>query len=101
MNSTTEAASKRYAMIEDWPASDLVEGIVEGQFAAIAAVSAASTVIAAAAEAICKRLESGGRLVYCGAGTSGRLATLDAAERSELAGLLRRVLVDLGDQAPA
>ena len=67
-------------MIEDWPASDLVEGIVEGQFAAIAAVSAASTVIAAAAEAICKRLESGGRLVYCGAGTSGRLATLDAAE---------------------
>lgn len=80
MNSTTEAASKRYATIDNWPAADLVEGIVEGQFAAIAAVNAASSVIAAAAEAICERLEDGGRLIYLGAGTSGRLATLDAAE---------------------
>ncbi|AJY45483.1 N-acetylmuramic acid 6-phosphate etherase [Martelella endophytica] len=80
MNSTTEAASKRYATIDKWPAADLVDGIVEGQFAAIAAVSEASPIIAAAADAICERLENGGRLIYMGAGTSGRLATLDAAE---------------------
>jgi N-acetylmuramic acid 6-phosphate etherase len=36
--------------------------------------------IAAAVEAITARLAAGGRLFYCGAGTSGRLGVLDAAE---------------------
>jgi len=36
--------------------------------------------IAAAAEAIIAALESGGSLIYIGAGTSGRLGVLDAAE---------------------
>src|SRR5579862_1737911 len=36
--------------------------------------------IARAVEAIARGLERGGRLIYAGAGTSGRLATLDAAE---------------------
>jgi N-acetylmuramic acid 6-phosphate etherase len=36
--------------------------------------------IAAAAEAITEALESGGSLIYIGAGTSGRLGVLDAAE---------------------
>src|ERR1700674_3619366 len=36
--------------------------------------------IAAAVEAIAKTLERGGHLVYLGAGTSGRLGVLDAAE---------------------
>lgn len=36
--------------------------------------------IAAAVDAIAERLRKGGRLVYCGAGTSGRLGVLDAVE---------------------
>jgi N-acetylmuramic acid 6-phosphate etherase len=36
--------------------------------------------IAAAVDAIVKAIEGGGRLIYVGAGTSGRLAVLDAAE---------------------
>jgi N-acetylmuramic acid 6-phosphate etherase len=36
--------------------------------------------IAAAIDAIAQRMHKGGRLVYCGAGTSGRLGVLDAAE---------------------
>ena len=36
--------------------------------------------IAAAVEAIAARLRSGGRLIYLGAGTSGRLGALDASE---------------------
>lgn len=36
--------------------------------------------IAAAVDAIAVRMHKGGRLVYCGAGTSGRLGVLDAAE---------------------
>ena len=45
-----------------------------------AAVAAASTEIAGAIDAIAARMRAGGRLVYVGAGSSGLLAALDAAE---------------------
>ena len=44
------------------------------------AVAAAGDKLAAAIEGIVQRLAAGGRLVYLGAGTSGRIADLDAAE---------------------
>jgi N-acetylmuramic acid 6-phosphate etherase len=44
------------------------------------AVSAEAARIAAAVEQIAQRLREGGRLVYIGAGTSGRLGVLDASE---------------------
>src|SRR4249920_1474014 len=44
------------------------------------AVAAAAPAIAAAIDEIAARLQGGGRLIYVGAGTSGRLAELDAAE---------------------
>src|SRR5438094_2012758 len=45
-----------------------------------AAVAQAADAIAAAIDDIADRLAVGGRLIYAGAGTSGRLAALDAAE---------------------
>src|SRR5438270_12716401 len=45
-----------------------------------AAVDAARPQVAAAIEAIVARLARGGRLIYAGAGSSGRIAALDAAE---------------------
>src|SRR5690348_6240986 len=59
---------------------ELVRTLVEGQRAARTAVLATVPVIAAAADAIAARLMQGGRLFYVGAGTSGRLAILDASE---------------------
>jgi N-acetylmuramic acid 6-phosphate etherase len=44
------------------------------------AVARAAEAVAGAVDAIAARLHAGGRLVYVGAGTSGRLAALDAAE---------------------
>jgi N-acetylmuramic acid 6-phosphate etherase len=44
------------------------------------AVGAALPALARAADAIASRLEAGGRWIYVGAGTSGRLGALDAAE---------------------
>ena len=44
------------------------------------AVAAAAPALAAAIDAIVERLAGGGRLFYLGAGTSGRLGVLDAAE---------------------
>src|SRR5690242_20527538 len=54
--------------------------MIEGQFAAVAAVHAARPALEQAALAIEARLRRGGRLVYAGAGTSGRLAVQDGAE---------------------
>ncbi len=52
----------------------------EADAAVQAAVGAALPALARAADAIAARLEAGGRWIYAGAGTSGRLGMLDAAE---------------------
>src|SRR5436190_17598978 len=44
------------------------------------AVAAARDAIAATIDAVAARLAGGGRLIYAGAGSSGRIAALDAAE---------------------
>jgi N-acetylmuramic acid 6-phosphate etherase len=76
----TEDASGRYGSIEDWSAADLVLGIIESQMAGVAAVLPAAAAIAKAVDEASSRLAEGGRLIYAGAGTSGRIATQDAAE---------------------
>ena len=80
MTSGTERAARRFAGIEDWPTADLVAGIVEGQIAGAAAVLGAAAAIARAVDAAALRLAEGGRLIYAGAGSSGRMAAQDAAE---------------------
>ena len=54
--------------------------MIEGQFAAVSAVRAARSAIEAAVAAMEPRLKDRGRLIYVGAGTSGRLAVQDGAE---------------------
>src|SRR5215472_10455823 len=76
----TERHSPRYNAIESWSPHDILEAMIEGQFAAVAAVRTARSAIEGAALAIEPRLRDGGRLAYAGAGTSGRLAVQDGAE---------------------
>ena len=76
----TERPSPRYSAIDLWEPADILEAMIEGQFAAVAAVHAARPALERAALAIEQRLRGGGRLVYAGAGTSGRLAVQDGAE---------------------
>jgi N-acetylmuramic acid 6-phosphate etherase len=76
----TEGASPRYTGLESWPTLDMVSALLESQMAATAAAMAAAGPLAAAVDAAAARLEAGGRLLYLGAGTSGRLAAIDAAE---------------------
>src|SRR5438270_271784 len=76
----TERHSPRYSAIEAWSPADILEAMIEGQFAAVAAVRAARPALEDAALAIEPRLRDGGRLAYAGAGTSGRLAVQDGAE---------------------
>jgi N-acetylmuramic acid 6-phosphate etherase len=76
----TEAANAAADDLDLRSTRELVE-LVNAEDATVpGAVGAASAEIGAAIDAIVARLEAGGRLVYVGAGTSGRLAALDAAE---------------------
>jgi N-acetylmuramic acid 6-phosphate etherase len=59
---------------------DLVTRLHEAERAVFDALGAALPAIARAADAIAERLAAGGRWFYTGAGSSGRLGALDAAE---------------------
>jgi N-acetylmuramic acid 6-phosphate etherase len=76
----TERPSPRYTGIDVWEPLDALDAMIDGQLAAVAAVRAARRQILEAALAMETRLKDGGRLIYAGAGTSGRLAVQDGAE---------------------
>jgi N-acetylmuramic acid 6-phosphate etherase len=76
----TEEREARNADLDLLPTSALVALVNEEDRRVAPAVGASAERLAAAIDAIVERLEAGGRLVYVGAGTSGRIAELDAAE---------------------
>jgi N-acetylmuramic acid 6-phosphate etherase len=76
----TEGVDPRYLELESWPSEVALEALLEAQMSAVAAVRPALPAIAAAAEAAAARLRGTGRLIYCGAGTSGRIGVQDGAE---------------------
>lgn len=76
----TELVDPRFVDIDSWPTALAVEAMLEGQLVAIASVFSQQGAIAAAAEAAAVRLLKDGRLIYAGAGTSGRIAVQDGVE---------------------
>jgi N-acetylmuramic acid 6-phosphate etherase len=76
----TENRSVRFVDLDGWPSGEILHALYEGQLSAVAAVRPALPAIAAAAEEAAERLRRGGRLVYAGAGTSGRIGVQDGAE---------------------
>ena len=76
----TEAENPQTVGLDALDTQALLEVIVSDQRAAVDAVLAQTGPLAFAVDAIAARLDRGGRLHYVGAGTSGRIATLDAAE---------------------
>ncbi|WP_314436129.1 N-acetylmuramic acid 6-phosphate etherase [Massilia timonae] len=76
----TETPSQAHAALDQYPTGELVNVFVDDQFQAVEAVRKAAPRIAAAVTAALPRMEAGGRLIYVGAGTSGRLGVLDSVE---------------------
>src|SRR5688572_28632162 len=76
----TERVSARYSGIDLWEPSEILDALIESQFAAVAATRAVRPNLERAAVAMEARVRFRGRLVYAGAGTSGRLAVQDGAE---------------------
>jgi N-acetylmuramic acid 6-phosphate etherase len=78
----TEQISPRFVDLDSWSTGDMVEALYEGQLVACAAVRPALSTINGAVDDAVSALKRGGRLVYVGAGTSGRIAVQDGAELS-------------------
>jgi N-acetylmuramic acid 6-phosphate etherase len=76
----TEAARPGLDDLDLRSTRELVRLLNEEDATVPAAVADAGDALAVAIDAIVERLRRGGRLVYAGAGTSGALAALDAAE---------------------
>jgi len=77
---TTEAFRPELAGIDRLPTLEIAR-LMNGEDATVpAAVAARLPEIAAAIDAVAERMARGGRLIYAGAGTAGRLGVLDASE---------------------
>jgi N-acetylmuramic acid 6-phosphate etherase len=76
----TEDVDPRFADLDAWSLASAIEAMWEGQLAATAAVGRALPAITAATSAANEALGDHGRLIYVGAGTSGRVAVQDGAE---------------------
>jgi len=76
----TETPNVLHTELDTYATAELAAALIDDQFIAVQAVRAAAPQIAAAIDAALPRIEAGGRLVYVGAGTSGRLGVLDGVE---------------------
>lgn len=76
----TEQTNPNSANLDQLSTLDLVQVFNQEDTQAVAAVSNAREPLAAAIDRTAAALRQGGRLFYIGAGTSGRLGVLDAAE---------------------
>jgi N-acetylmuramic acid 6-phosphate etherase len=87
--SGTEDSNDRFADLDLWTDSQILEALTEGQRLAVEAVRLAAPAIAAAAGAMASGLSQGGRLIYAGAGSSISIAVQDGAELPGTFGLAR------------
>ena len=78
----TEQIDPRYADLDSWSVAEMITAMYEGQLAAAGAVRDALGAITAAVEDAVPALRRGGRIVYVGAGTSGRIGVQDGSELS-------------------
>jgi len=76
----TETPSTAHPDLDLYPLPELISAFIEDQVEAVNAVRAAGPQLVAAVALALPRIQAGGRLLYAGAGTSGRLGVLDSVE---------------------
>ena len=77
---STEGRAIEHADLDRRETVDVVHAVVRGHDLVLSAVDTAAPAIAALADATAERMDAGGRVIYVGAGSGGRLALVDAAE---------------------
>jgi N-acetylmuramic acid 6-phosphate etherase/N-acetylglucosamine-6-phosphate deacetylase len=91
----TEHARTELHDLETRETIQIVQAFLGQERAAQMALTPAADALAALAAAVAARLEAGGRLFYAGAGTSGRLALLDAVECGPTFGVPEGVIIPI------
>ena len=91
----TEMRNPASMHIDKMDTLDMVRLINQENMNAVKAVEAASEQIAEVIDAVSDCLENGGRLFYIGAGTSGRLGVIDAAECPPTFGVSRDLVIGI------
>jgi N-acetylmuramic acid 6-phosphate etherase len=97
LDPVSERREERHADIDLRSTVELVTLMNDEDAQVAEAVGHSAPELAAAIDAIVERLAGGGRLVYIGAGTSGRLAAVDAAECGPTFGLADGTVVAIAD----
>jgi N-acetylmuramic acid 6-phosphate etherase len=98
-DTATESSLSLYDTLDTWPLAESLAAIVESNAQAVAAVKRALPQLEQAAIGLERALAAGGRLIYLGAGTSGRLSLQDAAELPPTFGFERALAVQAGGDA--
>lgn len=76
----TESKSDRYNKIDLWETREILDSILESQLSAISSIHKTINEIDIAVTKSVPLLENGGRLIFAGAGTSGRISAQECAE---------------------
>lgn len=95
---STESVANVYADLDTWTLEKTIVAIIDSNQRAVEAVKQALPDITKAAKGIVECLKAGGRLIYIGAGTSGRLAMQDAAELPPTFGFENTLVLLAGGQ---
>lgn len=101
-NLLTEQRNSRSTEIDQMSTLEMVQLMNHEDQNIINAIAHATKFIASAVDMIAEAIQNGGRLVYIGAGTSGRLGVLDASECLPTFGVGEEVVIGIiagGDQA--
>jgi len=97
----TEAVNPRAAKLDTMPAEAIAALMLAEEAKAVRGAQGEAEAIGRAARLVADRLSVGGRLVYVGAGTSGRLGTLDAVECVPTFGIPPSLVVPIIAGGPA
>ena len=97
----TEAVNPRSRRIDTMTANEMVEVMILDNRHVLAAVQREKTRIARASEMIAQAVREGGRMIFVGAGTSGRLGVLEAAELPPTFGIAPATALALMAGGPA
>jgi N-acetylmuramic acid 6-phosphate etherase/N-acetylglucosamine-6-phosphate deacetylase len=92
---TPDAITPDLAELDLWPAEKIVAAFLGQERKAQMTLAAQASALASLAEAVGEKMRAGGRLFYAGAGTSGRLAVLDAAECGPTFGIPDGLIIPL------
>jgi len=98
----TESVADSYRDLDLMTVAQLVDAMNASNAEVPAAVARQSASIAAATEGVAERMRRGGRLIYVGAGTAGRMGILDASEIPPTFGTVPELVVGViagGEQA--